>query len=178
MTPSRRLPNAVELTDWVRHAQRLIDDIADGTMAELIRRASIPSTPDAYPSSTLGDGGSRGSDATSSTERAALAKAMPDQVSIGAHAVIDKIREAVDLLVWARHGASSTLALGELERGRQAVLVDCCEIHCEDVAVKAGRCRGCYEWHARAMAKGEDRPVPRDVIQQRMLRREIVQHGA
>jgi len=172
MTPRLPFPNAVELTDWVRHAQRLIDDVADGTMAELIRRASITSTPDAYPSSTLGDGGSRGSDATSSTERAAMARAMPDQVTDGANAVIAKIREAVELLAWARHGASSTLALGEMDRGRQSVLVDCCEINCEDVATKAGRCQPCHLWHHKHLAKGDDRPVPRDVIQQRILRRD------
>jgi hypothetical protein len=171
MTP-RRLPTATEITDWRRHAERLIDSIDDGTIALAVARAAIPSVPDGYPSSTLGDGGSRGSDATSSTERAAMAKPIPDPITSGVLAAVDQIRAAIDGVVWAMHGIKATLELGEVERGRQSVLVDCCEIHCEDVAVKAGRCRGCYEWHARAMAKGEDRPVPRDVIQQRVLRRD------
>ena len=165
---SPRLPNAVDLADWRRHAQRFIEAIDDGSIAEATRRANIPSVPDGYPSSTLGDGGSRGSDATSSTERAAIERGVIDQVQHGVTDACRKLGDAVHSIVWGLSGISNTHDLGESARGRQSVLVDCCEPHCEDQAIKSGRCDACRMWRHRH----DGAMVPRSVIQARELRRD------
>lgn len=168
MTRPPRLLNTAELADARRHAERLIAAIDDGTFDEALRRAAIPPSGDGYPGSTLGDGGSRGSDATSSTERAALGRQRPDHVAEGIGAVSQAVRDATDRMRWAMAGLTSTFDLGESERGRRSTLVECCEPHCDDLVVKAGRCEPCYVYHRRH----DGAIVPRSVVQQRQLRRD------
>ena len=66
------IPGHVQRAEMVKRLRRLADLIDDGSADKAMRNAKIHADAIGFPTGTLGDGTSRSTDSTSSTERAAL----------------------------------------------------------------------------------------------------------
>ena len=66
------IPGHVQRAEMVKRLRRLADLIDDGSADKAMRNAQIHASALGFPTGTLGDGTSRSTDVTSSTERAAM----------------------------------------------------------------------------------------------------------
>lgn len=142
-----------EAHEIVRSLQQFVDDLP-----ELVRRATYLAS-DGYPSNSLGGGGNGSGPASSSTERAALSRPMPDPVRRAvrdALAIVSEMRVEVSRLDSLRR---IVWEVEQSERGRQSQIINCANPACGDPCLprpRNGRCWPCYEYR---QAKGLERPA-------------------
>ena len=105
---------------------------------------------------------------TSPTEQAAL-NPQPNQKRLqdGIHILQQLTWRCTELDQWIAEALPLPDDIQEEKRGRQNTASICAELHCEELAVKAGRCPPCYMYNRRH--KGA--PVPQEVIDARQAKR-------
>lgn len=159
MRPST-LPSLRTLERKLEEIRRTCSRISHDDLVELWRRAEQASEADGYPASSMGPGIRSSGD--SSTETAALADDVPDEVVTALAEAYAEVSEAHGLMRRVDRRLVFAKAVGESHRGRQASGGDCvcCERFCSgapDDRLRSGFCPSCKTaWGRFRAGRSED----------------------
>lgn len=146
-----------ELRRAERHIRRVADTVTlltQARLADLDRKSRFEDIPDGFPGATLSDGGSRSTEGTSSTERAALRRDErhhSDPVGRSIAEVFVLLKRMADDSARVHHLVSYIDHVKSAAEGRVSSLSGEC-LACSDVVsgaehdrLRAGLCRACFD---------------------------------
>jgi len=168
--PDLRRPNRrIEVSEMVQAREQtmaILDKLTPKVLTEAERRSRETCLPDGYPSGT-GDGGSRSSDPTSSTERAALRLIAGEYPTDETLTACQHLRNALegcwDAAITAEDAWTYVLHVSQTmrERASQSTLGTCQACFRDDVPnvgsdrIVAGYCPACFKaWQRTAEGTG------------------------
>jgi hypothetical protein len=154
------LPSLRTLERKLEDIRRTCSRINHDDLVELWRRAEQASEADGYPSSSMGPGIRSSGDST--TETAALADDVADEVIAALSEAVAEVSEAHGLMRRVDKRLVFAKAVGESHRGRQASGGDC--LCCQDFAsgapqdrLRAGFCNACWvAWSRFRQGRSEE----------------------